>query len=164
MCTEVLEDNKATRDVLDITGIARPPFLRWLPNAMWRPAGALIGRGFIWFTIGLYDPEVRELLGFTWSPRDARRHRRVCRAISAVFGLLPHDHRYHPRARAGWRRARGRLAADAEPVGTPLRNLPPPSERGKPEHCTPEDYTPEDYTPEDYTPEDYTPEDYTPEV
>jgi antitoxin (DNA-binding transcriptional repressor) of toxin-antitoxin stability system len=58
--------------------------------------------------------------------------------ISAVFKLVPHDRRYHPRARAGWRRARGELAADAEPVGTPRRNLPPLSERGKPEHYSPD--------------------------
>lgn len=137
MCAEVLEDNKATRDVLDIAGIARPPFLPWLPHAIWRPVGALIGRGFVWFTIGLYDREVRDLLGFTWSQRDARRHRGACRAINAVFKFVPHDRRYHPRARAGWRRARGE-AADAEPVETPRRNLPPLSERGKPEHYAPE--------------------------
>jgi len=137
MCAQVLEDNKATRDVLDISGIARPPFLPWLPQAMWRPAGVLIGRGFVWFTIGLYDQEVRDLLGFTWSRRDARRHRGACRAISAVFKLVPHDRRYHPRARAGWRRARGE-AAGAELVETPRRNLPPLSERGKPEHYAPE--------------------------
>ncbi|WP_256252232.1 oxygenase MpaB family protein [Streptomyces sp. yr375] len=140
MCAEVLEDNKATRDVLDTAGLARPPFLPWLAEVMWRPVGALIGRSFVWFTIGLYDREVRVLLGFAWSRRDARRHRRICQAISAVFRLVPHDRRYHPRARAGRRRARGELAADAEPVETPRRNLPPPSpsERGKPEHYAPD--------------------------
>jgi uncharacterized protein (DUF2236 family) len=116
MCAEVLEDNKATRDVLDIAGIARPPFLPWLPNAMWRPVGALIGRTFVWFTIGLYDREVRDLLGFTWSQRDARRHRRTCQVISAVRarparpplppaspgGLAPRPRRTRGGRRAGW--------------------------------------------------------------
>ncbi|MET7650899.1 oxygenase MpaB family protein [Streptomyces sp. NPDC005486] len=138
MCTKVLEDNRATRDVLDLSGIARPPLLPWLPDALWRPVGALLGRAFLWFTVGLYDREVRDLLGFTWSPHDARRHRRACQMISAVCRLVPHDRRYHPRARAGWRRSRGELAPDAEPVATPRRNLPPLSERGKPEHYAPD--------------------------
>ncbi|MBB4683346.1 oxygenase MpaB family protein [Amycolatopsis jiangsuensis] len=138
MCAEVLEDNKATRDVLDLRGIAKPPFLPWLPDPLWRPAAALIARGFVWLTVGLYDPEVRELLGYRWSARDERVHRRAGKLIDAVFGLVPHDRRYHPRARAGWRRARGVRATDAPLVETPRRNLPPLAERGKPEHYCPE--------------------------
>ena len=32
MCRNVLEDNKATRDVLDLSNLDRPPFLRWFPE------------------------------------------------------------------------------------------------------------------------------------
>lgn len=138
MCADVLEDNKATRDVLDIAAIGKPPFLPWLPAPMWRPVGGLVARGFVWFTTGLYDREVRDLLGYTWSERDARLHRRAGKAINALFKLVPHDRRYHPRARAAWRGARGERAADAELVETPRRNLPPLSERGKPQHYAPE--------------------------
>ncbi|WP_372665314.1 oxygenase MpaB family protein [Amycolatopsis kentuckyensis] len=137
MCAEVLEDNKATRDVLDLRGIAKPPFLPWLPDVLWRPASALVAKNFRWLTIGLYDREIRDLLGFRWSERDARRHRRVGKLINAGFKLVPHDRRYHPRARAGWRRVRGEVAPDAPVVETPPRNLPPLSERGKPEHYAP---------------------------
>lgn len=137
MCAEVLEDNKATRDVLDLRGIAKPPFLPWLPAALWRPVAARIAKQLVWLTVGLYDPEVRRLLGFSWSAKDERRHRFVGRAINAVFSLVPHDRRYHPRARAGWRRARGAVAADAPVVETPRRNLPPLSRRGEPEHYSP---------------------------
>ncbi|GAA3562166.1 oxygenase MpaB family protein [Amycolatopsis ultiminotia] len=138
MCAEVLEDNKATRDVLDLRGIAKPPFLPWLPDPLWRPVSALIARGFVWLTVGLYDPEVRALLGYRWSARDERRHRRAGQLVNALFTLVPRDRRYHPRARAGWRRERGTAAADAPPVETPRRNLPPLAERGKPEHYSPD--------------------------
>ena len=138
MCVEVLEDNKATRDVLNIRDIAKPHFLPWLPDPLWRPVARVIARNFVWLTVGMYDPEIRALLGYSWSEKDARRHRRTGRLINALFGLLPHDRRYHPRARAGWRRARGEVAADAPLVETPRRNLPPLSERGKPEHYSPQ--------------------------
>ncbi|MFI5606823.1 oxygenase MpaB family protein [Amycolatopsis sp. NPDC051903] len=137
MCTEVLEDNKATRDVLDLRGMAKPPFLPWLPEALWRPVSAVIAKQFVWLTIGLYDPEVRQLLGFSWSATDERRHRFFGRAVNAVFSLVPRDRRYHPRARAGWRRTRGEVAAEALVVETPRRNLPPLSRRGEPEHYSP---------------------------
>jgi len=37
----------------------------------------------------------------------------------------------HPRARAGWDRATGRIAADTPLMHTPARNLPPVDERDK---------------------------------
>src|SRR5437763_2696704 len=138
MCVEVLEDNKATRDVLNIRDIAKPHFLPWLPDPLWRPVARVIARNFVWLTVGMYDPEIRALLGYSWSEKDARRHRRTGRLINALFGLLPHDRRYHPPARAGWRPATGEVAADAPLVETPRRKLPPLSERGKPEHYSPQ--------------------------
>lgn len=135
MCTEVLEDNKATRDVLDLRDIARPPTLRWLPMWLWRPARRLLSRGFVWLTVGMYHPAVRARLGYSWSARDERLHRLFGRAVGAVFRLVPHDRRYHPRARAGWRRARGEAGVSL--VETPRRNLPPVAERGDPKHYSP---------------------------
>ncbi|WP_059009271.1 oxygenase MpaB family protein [Streptomyces specialis] len=38
MCREGLEDNKPARDVLDITGMPRPPALRRLPAPLWHAA------------------------------------------------------------------------------------------------------------------------------
>ncbi|KFZ81187.1 hypothetical protein ED92_12940 [Amycolatopsis sp. MJM2582] len=137
MCEDVLEDNKATRDVLEIQDIAKPHFLPWLPDFAWNLVRGQVARNFVWLTIGLYDPPIRERLGYTWTERDERRHRRVGKLINAVFKLVPRDRRYHPRARAGWRRERGELAPDAPLVETPARNLPPLSERGKPEHYSP---------------------------
>jgi len=137
MCEDVLEDNKATRDVLEIQDIAKPHFLPWLPDFAWNLVRGQVARNFVWLTIGLYDPPIRERLGYTWTERDERRHRRIGKLINAAFKLVPRDRRYHPRARAGWRRERGELAPDAPLVETPARNLPPLSERGKPEHYSP---------------------------
>lgn len=137
MCEDVLEDNKATRDVLEIQDIAKPHFLPWLPDFAWNLVRGQVARNFVWLTIGLYDPPIRERLGYTWTERDERRHRRAGKLINAAFKLVPRDRRYHPRARAGWRRERGELAPDAPLVETPARNLPPLSERGKPEHYSP---------------------------
>lgn len=134
MCTEVLEDNKATRDVLDLSDLAKPPAVPWLPDAVWRLVRRPISRALLWITVGLYPPAVRERLGFTWNERDERRLRRFGRALNLVWHLVPWPLRYHPRARAGWRRARGEEPPDAPLVHTPDRNLPPESERDDPRH------------------------------
>ncbi|SFQ58576.1 Uncharacterized conserved protein, DUF2236 family [Amycolatopsis arida] len=137
MCTEVLEVNKATRDVLDIRELAKPPMLAWLPDAVWRLLRVPVARGFVWLTVGMYHPAVRAKLGYSWSAGDARLHRLVGRAINAAFHLVPFERRYHPRARAGWRRAAGKAPAGAPLVETPARNLPPLDERDSPTHYSP---------------------------
>lgn len=139
MCTHVLEDNKATRDVLDLSTLDVPPFLPWLPRWLWlRVIRPQVERGFVWLTVGLYDEPVRELLGYSWSARDERRHRRVGKAVELAFRLVPPRLRLHPRGRAGWDAARGRRPADAPLVQTPRRNLPPPEHRDDPRHYSPD--------------------------
>jgi uncharacterized protein (DUF2236 family) len=122
MCTGVLEDNRATRQVLDLRELPKPVAAAWLPAPVWTLLRAPLARGFVWLTVGMYDPVIRERLGYRWSARDARLHRLLGRVIHHVFTWVPHDRRYHPRARAGWRRARGK---DAPLVESPRRNLPP---------------------------------------
>nr|WP_206024712.1 oxygenase MpaB family protein [Rhodococcus sp. 14C212] len=136
MCREVLEDNKATRDVLDLSHLDRPPFLRWVPASVWKVLRPPMTRGFVWLTIGLYDPPVRALLGYTFSDREQKLHRLIGRSIGLGDKLIPRRHRYHPRARAGWDRASGRIPADAPVVHTPDRNLPPAHLLGSPMHYT----------------------------
>ncbi|TVT24826.1 oxygenase MpaB family protein [Amycolatopsis acidiphila] len=138
MCAEVLEDNKATRDVLDLRALAKPPSLGWLPELLWPPLRFVVARSFVWWTVGLYPAVVRERLGYRWSPGNERLHRLVGRALGLAFRFLPHDRRYHPRARAGWRRARGE---HVPPVETPARNLPPRHERDNPMHYSPREAT-----------------------
>ncbi|WP_370949246.1 oxygenase MpaB family protein [Amycolatopsis sp. cg5] len=135
MCEDVLEDNKATRDVLDLSGLPSP--VSWLPDWAWRPMRVLVARNFVWLTVGLYDQSIRDLLGYRWSAGDERRHRLVGKAIDFAFKFVPFDRRYHPRARAGWRRVRGAIPADAPLVETPRRNLPPISRRDNPAHYSP---------------------------
>ncbi|WP_162830334.1 oxygenase MpaB family protein [Amycolatopsis palatopharyngis] len=144
MCTEVLEDNKATRDVLKIGELPKPAATPWLPDALWRLVRPAVARGFVWLTVGMYDQPVRDLLGYRWSERDRWSHRVVGKAINAGFSLVPHDRRYHPRARAGWRRVTGKVAPDAPQVETPARNLPPLDRRDSPTHYSPQGARPAD--------------------
>jgi len=137
MCRDVLEDNKATREVLDLSEMPPPPFASFLPGPLWRALRMLVARGFVWLTVGMYDQAVRDRLGYTWTVRDARLHRLVGRAVNLAFGLLPRRRRMHPRARDGYDRATGRLATNAPLVHAPVRNLPPVSERDSPIHYCP---------------------------
>jgi uncharacterized protein (DUF2236 family) len=137
MCRHVLEDNKATRDVLDLSTLPKPPFAQWIPGRLWAAQRKLAAPFFVWLTVGLYDPPVRELLGYTWSHRDEWLHRRFGNLVRLVFAALPRHRRMHPRARAGWDRATGRTPADAPLVHTPTRNLPPLDERDNPMHYCP---------------------------
>lgn len=125
MCREVLEDTWAAREVLDLSSMPKPPTAQWIPDSIWRFYLRLAEPFVVWVTVGLYDEPVRELMGFTWSARDARLHRLFGRAVNLVFRVLPPRRRMHPRARAGWDRAQGRLPADAPLPETPARHLPP---------------------------------------
>lgn len=138
MCREVLEDNKATRDVLDLTTLPKPPFAQAMPNWLWAAQRKVVGPFFVWLTVGLYEPPVRELLGYTWSARDEWLHRRFGKLVGLVFTVVPRRYRKHPRARAGWDRATGRIPADTALVHTPARNLPPLDERDNPMHYCPQ--------------------------
>lgn len=136
-CANALEDNKATRDVLDIRYIDKPPALPWLPDAAWALLRGPIGRASTWLTTGVYPESVRTLLGLQWSRRDEVVFRLVGRAVATAWRLVPHDRRYHPRARSAFQRARGQIAHDAPLVETPARNLPPVHERSRPTHYCP---------------------------
>ena len=137
MCRNVLEDNKATRDVLDLSGLGVPPFLSWLPDPIWAILRIPVAKGFVWLTVGMYDQPVRDLLGYRWTTRDERLHTLAGRAVGAVFRLVPWRYRYHPRARAGWDRETGRAPAHAPLVHTPRHNLPPLGRRDDPQHYSP---------------------------
>ena len=128
MCREVLEDTWAARQVLDLSTMPKPPTAQWIPDRLWSLYLRALGPLVVWVTVGLYDPPVRELMGYTWSTRDERLHRMFGRAVGLAFRCLPRRARMHPRARAGWDRAEGRIAADAPLPQTPARHLPPAGE------------------------------------
>jgi uncharacterized protein (DUF2236 family) len=137
MCRNVLENNFAARAVLDLTELPKPPFAQWLPEWAWAAQRKLLAAFFVWVTVGLYDPPVRELMGYRWSRRDEWLHRRFGDAVRLSFAFVPSRFRKHPRARAGFDRATGRIPADAPLVQTPVRNLPPVDERDDPKHYCP---------------------------
>lgn len=114
------------------------PSLQWIPDRLWGAAQLkLLEPLVVWVTVGLYDQPVRELMGYSWSPRDARLHRLFGRAVNVVFTVASRRRRMHPRARAGWDRADGRIAADSPLAHTPARNPPPVSERDSGRHYSP---------------------------
>jgi uncharacterized protein (DUF2236 family) len=137
MCSEVLENNWAARAVLDLTELPKPPFAAWMPDWMWAAQRRLVAPFFVWFTVGLYDPAVRTLMGYDWSRRDEWVHRTLGKLVGRAFALLPVRARMHPRARTGWDRATGRLPADGPLVHTPARNLPPVEDRDNGMHYCP---------------------------
>lgn len=117
MCTDVLEVNKATRDVLDLADLPKPPTW-WMPAIVWwRLLQPGIARAQVWTTMHL--------------------HRLYGRTVNVAFRLIPRRRRPHPRARAGWDRATGRSPVDAPLPETHDRNLPPVVERNDPSHYVP---------------------------
>ena len=137
MCNNVLEDNYATREVLDLSTMTKHPSLEWMPDWLWRLNVAGMQRFFNFATVGLFDPAVRELLGYTWSPRKERLHRLFGKGVYWTTRLLPKRMLMHPRKRSAIDRATGRLPADSPLVETPARNLPPVEYRGDGKHYCP---------------------------
>lgn len=101
--------------MLDLANWPKPPFLQWVLDWLFNPMQPQVIAPFmVWLCVGFYDQPVRELLGFTWSDRDERWHRRFGRMAGLIFNALPPRARKHPRARTGLDRAGpGRHAAGA---------------------------------------------------
>jgi uncharacterized protein (DUF2236 family) len=137
MCANVLEDNYATREVLDLSTMTKHPSLEWIPDWLWRINLKVMERFLLFVTVGLYDPPVRELLGYTWSPRQEWLHRRFGNLVHLVTKLTPNRMMMHPRKRSAFDRATGRLPSDAPLVETPARNLPPVGHRDNGWHYCP---------------------------
>lgn len=137
MCTNVLENNWATREVLDLSTMPKHPSLEWVPDWLWKQNLKVMQRFLLFMTVGLYDPPIRELMGFTWSPRQEWLHRRVGNMLHLATRLLPDRVTMHPRKRSAIDRAFGRLPADAPLVETPARNLPPVEYRDNPHYYSP---------------------------
>ena len=137
MCRNVLENNWAARAVLDLSTMPKHPSLGWMPDWMWRLNVAAMQQFFNFTTVGLFDPAVRELMGYTWSPRQEQLHRAFGTAIYRLTRVLPKRMLMHPRKRSAWDRAHGRLPVDAPLVETPARNLPPVEYRDDPHFYSP---------------------------
>jgi len=137
MCHNVLENNWAAREVLDLSSMTKHPSLEWMPDWLWRLNVAGMQAFFNFTTVGLFDPAVRELMGYSWSPRKERLHRLFGKVVYRITRLVPKRVMMHPRKRSAWDRAHGRLPADAPLVETPARNLPPVEYRDNPHYYSP---------------------------
>ena len=137
MCHNVLEDNYATREVLDLSTMTKHPSMAWIPDWIWRLNLKVMERLLLFVTVGLYDPPVRELMGFTWSRRQEWLHRRFGNLVHLVTTLTPKRMMMHPRKRSAFDRAAGRIPSDAPLVETPARNLPPVGHRDNGMHYCP---------------------------
>lgn len=104
---EVLESTQPVQWSLDRARLRDidPPY-EWIPRPAWLLLRPVVMGGSMWLAAGTIPPLARERLGLTWTARDERRLRLLARVTRAVFRLLPHDLRYFPRARKGWRRTR----------------------------------------------------------
>ncbi|OBB73557.1 oxygenase MpaB family protein [Mycobacterium sp. 852014-52144_SCH5372336] len=138
MCNNVLENNWAAREVMDLSTMPKHPSLEWVPDPLWRLNLKVMQRFLTFMTVALYDPPVRELMGYTWSPRQEWLHRRFCDVVTLATKVLPKRWLMHPRKRSAMDRATGRLPADAPLVETPARNLPPVEYRGQPQFYCPQ--------------------------
>ena len=82
-----------------------PPGLTWIPKPLWRPLSRVGGQVAVTIATERLPERVRRDLGLSWS----RAHRVeavvVRRTLRTLNNLLPGERRYHPRPRAGWRRA-----------------------------------------------------------
>ena len=137
MCHNVLENNWAARAVLDLSSMTKHPSLEWMPDWLWRRNVAWMQAFFNFTTVGLFDPAVRALMGYSWSPRKERLHRLFGTVVYRITRLVPKRVMMHPRKRSAWDRAHGRLPADAPLVETPARNLPPVEYRDNPHYYSP---------------------------
>ena len=137
MCRNVLENNWAAREVLDLSTMTKHRSLRWVPDPLWRVNLKVMERFLLFVTVGFYDPPVRELMGVTWSPRQEWLHRRFGDVVNVVTKLMPARMMMHPRKRSAYDRSTGRIPSDAPLVQTPARNLPPVEYRGDGKHYCP---------------------------
>jgi hypothetical protein len=73
-----------------------------MPDWLWRLNVAGMQRFFNFATIGLFDPPVRELMGYSWSPRQERLHKLFGRTVYRITKVLPERMLMHPRKRSAW--------------------------------------------------------------
>lgn len=137
MCNNVLENNWAAREVMDLSTMPKHPSLQWLPDRLWALNLKVMQPFLTFLTVAIYDPAVRDLMGYTWTPRQQFLHDRFCEVITFAGKVLPKRWLQHPRKRSALDRAAGKLPADSPLVQTPARNLPPIEYRDSPNFYSP---------------------------
>lgn len=134
-CAEELEINKATLDIFTMR-IPKPWFVL-MPTAVWDQAFRPLVGAQRWIAAGLFDPALREKAGMRWTPSDEVVLRLFGKAVEIAFLAVPDEIRLHPRAVAAYKRAEGRIPADAPLVEAPQFMAPPRDRRELPMHYVP---------------------------
>ncbi|MGV0635754.1 oxygenase MpaB family protein [Mycolicibacillus trivialis] len=135
VCREELELTPAAAGILDMR-IPKPRFVL-LPDAVWDQLFRPMLAGQRWLTAGLFEPEVREKAGLRWNAGDEILLRLIGKFLQISFLFVPDEIRLHPRALAGYRRAQGRIPADAPLVEAPWFTAPPADRRDTGMHYLP---------------------------
>ncbi len=94
-------------------------------------------RSLILATIGLFDPPVRDLLGYTWLAATEKLHRLFGDVAYRITKLLPKRLLMHPEEALGVGPRAWTHTGDAPLVETPARNLPPVEYRDNPHYYSP---------------------------
>ncbi|MGU3651536.1 oxygenase MpaB family protein [Mycolicibacterium sp. A43C] len=134
-CREELEINKATLDIFSIR-IPKPWFVL-VPTPVWDQIFRPLVGAQRWVAAGVFDPALREKAGMRWTAGDEIILRLLGKAVELAFVAVPDEIRLHPRAVSAYRRAGGRIAADAPLVEAPGFMAPPSDRRGLSMHYQP---------------------------
>jgi uncharacterized protein (DUF2236 family) len=110
---------------------------RLMPTPVWDQMFTPLVTGQRWIAAGLFDPAVREKAGMRWTPSDEVVLRLFGRLVEMAFVVVPDEIRLHPRALAAYKRAAGRLPADAPLAQAPSFTAPPRDWRDMPVHYVP---------------------------
>jgi uncharacterized protein (DUF2236 family) len=134
-CREQLEINQAALDILHIR-IPKPWFVL-MPTPVWDQLFRPLLAGQRWVAAGVFEPVLREKAGMRWTPGDEVLLRLFGKLVELAFVAVPDEIRLHPRALSAYRRASGRIPADAPLVEAPAFTGPPGDRRGLPMHYVP---------------------------
>ncbi len=112
-CAEVLEHNRFSRGTFrKRPGAFGPSPTRLLPTPLWHRLSDPLYDAGVWLIRGTLPPDLRDRMGLEWSAADEHRLRLLGLVLRHTFGRLPLRLRLAPQARAAFRRAGDRTAAE----------------------------------------------------
>ena len=135
VCRDELELNRATLDIFNMR-IPKPWYVL-MPTPIWNQVFKPMVAGQRWLAAGLFDPAVREKAGMRWTLGDEVLLRLFGKFVELTFLAVPDEIRLHPRALTAYKRAAGKIPADAPLVEAPAITAPPRDRWGLPMHYVP---------------------------
>jgi uncharacterized protein (DUF2236 family) len=135
VCRDELEINRATLDIFNMR-IPKPWYVL-MPTPIWDQLFKPLVASQRWLAAGLFEPVVREKAGMRWTAGDEVLLRLFGKFVEVAFLVLPDEIRLHPRALTAYKRAAGRIPADAPLAEAPAITAPPRDRWGLPMHYVP---------------------------